>query len=331
MALYENIQFHRKRLNMSQEALGRIMSVEVETVEMWESGQTMPTLNNIVRLSEIFSVSVDELLKGKKELQGDTPYEKYVFNYSCDELYEIQSRQSVYIYKKLIVSVIVVALLLLFLIFADTPKIMLGFVEGLLFACILSCLKGYRQYKTACESNIPILTQSTYRYEVYNGYIKIKIFRSGEKIKSYKIYFYNIQNIQVQKNFYLLQVDNQIFIIRKKDLAENSFFHYYVANNPTKVIKQEASVKLIIASDILFALTLCSLFAAMLITMYFSEKNAIFGGNMGLFFTMTPIPVSSIVFGFIAKKKGCKSDNNIISGFIILAILCVCGLTAFMG
>ncbi len=67
MNLYENIQAHRKRLDISQEDLGKMLFVSRQTVSMWEKGQTAPTIDNLVRLSKIFSVSVDELLKGQME------------------------------------------------------------------------------------------------------------------------------------------------------------------------------------------------------------------------------------------------------------------------
>ena len=38
MKLYENIQAHRKRLNMSQEELVKMLFVSRQTISMWENG-----------------------------------------------------------------------------------------------------------------------------------------------------------------------------------------------------------------------------------------------------------------------------------------------------
>ena len=62
MRVNEKIQYYRKRAGLSQEELGQRLMVSRQTVSLWEKGQTLPTLDNLVRLREIFGVSIDELL-----------------------------------------------------------------------------------------------------------------------------------------------------------------------------------------------------------------------------------------------------------------------------
>lgn len=62
MTVGEKIQHYRKRAGLSQEELGQQLLVSRQTVSLWETGQTMPTLDNLIRLRAIFGVSVDELL-----------------------------------------------------------------------------------------------------------------------------------------------------------------------------------------------------------------------------------------------------------------------------
>ena len=47
---------------MSQENLAGILLVSRQTVSLWETGQTLPTVDNLIRLCEIFGVSLDALL-----------------------------------------------------------------------------------------------------------------------------------------------------------------------------------------------------------------------------------------------------------------------------
>ena len=63
MTVGEKIQFYRKRAGLSQEELGQQLLVSRQTVSLWETGQTLPTLDNLSRLRSIFGVSVDELLR----------------------------------------------------------------------------------------------------------------------------------------------------------------------------------------------------------------------------------------------------------------------------
>ena len=47
---------------MSQEELGQKLLVSRQTISLWEKDQTVPTIDNLIRLREIFGVSVDEIL-----------------------------------------------------------------------------------------------------------------------------------------------------------------------------------------------------------------------------------------------------------------------------
>jgi transcriptional regulator with XRE-family HTH domain len=63
MKLAEKIQAIRKQKNLSQEQLADLLNISRQSVSKWESGQSVPELDKIVQLSDIFSVSTDYLLK----------------------------------------------------------------------------------------------------------------------------------------------------------------------------------------------------------------------------------------------------------------------------
>ncbi len=60
--LYENIKKLRKKSNMSQEELAEKLGVSRQSVSLWETGQTQPTIDNIIALAKIFNTSTDEIL-----------------------------------------------------------------------------------------------------------------------------------------------------------------------------------------------------------------------------------------------------------------------------
>ena len=62
MTVGEKIQYYRKKIGLSQEELGQKMLLSRQTISLWEMDKTLPTVDNLLRLKEIFSVSVDELL-----------------------------------------------------------------------------------------------------------------------------------------------------------------------------------------------------------------------------------------------------------------------------
>jgi transcriptional regulator with XRE-family HTH domain len=63
MILADKISELRRANQMSQEELAEKMDVSRQSVSKWESGNSIPDLNKIIKLSEIFGVSTDYLLK----------------------------------------------------------------------------------------------------------------------------------------------------------------------------------------------------------------------------------------------------------------------------
>lgn len=64
MKFEENLQFLRKRAGMTQEQLAEALDVTRQSVSKWESGAGFPELEKLLRLSELFQIDMDTLLKG---------------------------------------------------------------------------------------------------------------------------------------------------------------------------------------------------------------------------------------------------------------------------
>ncbi|QIK57220.1 helix-turn-helix transcriptional regulator [Erysipelothrix sp. HDW6A] len=62
MTLGQRISQNRKKLGLSQEALGEKLNVSRQAVYKWESDISLPDTNNLIELSKIFSVSINELI-----------------------------------------------------------------------------------------------------------------------------------------------------------------------------------------------------------------------------------------------------------------------------
>ena len=55
----------RKDKDMTQEQFGEALGVTNKTVSRWESGSYMPSVDMLQRMSQIFEVSINELLAGE--------------------------------------------------------------------------------------------------------------------------------------------------------------------------------------------------------------------------------------------------------------------------
>ena len=67
MSFGENLQFLRKRNGITQEQLAERLSISRQSVSKWESDAGYPELNTILQLCEMFSCSMDVLLRGDVE------------------------------------------------------------------------------------------------------------------------------------------------------------------------------------------------------------------------------------------------------------------------
>ena len=64
MEIGNQIKQHRAALNLSQEELSEQIYVTRQTLSNWENGKTYPDVNSLLRLSDVFGVTLDELVKG---------------------------------------------------------------------------------------------------------------------------------------------------------------------------------------------------------------------------------------------------------------------------
>lgn len=89
-------QLKKYRLNndLSQEDLATKLFVSRQAVSKWENGEGTPDLDNIVKLAEIFDVSLDALVLGieSESKQPQVDSEEFVYNPNT-KLYERRHRQ----------------------------------------------------------------------------------------------------------------------------------------------------------------------------------------------------------------------------------------------
>ena len=79
MILADKIIALRKKNGWSQEDLAEKLEVSRQSISKWEGAQSIPDMNKILKLSEIFSVSTDYLLKdemGEEPAKTFTPVDK---------------------------------------------------------------------------------------------------------------------------------------------------------------------------------------------------------------------------------------------------------------
>lgn len=69
--LGKQIKKHRQEVQLSQEKLADRVYVSRQTISNWENDKSYPDVNSLVLLSEIFQISLDNLIKGDIEVMKD--------------------------------------------------------------------------------------------------------------------------------------------------------------------------------------------------------------------------------------------------------------------
>lgn len=64
MELPQQMRMYREQLGLSQEDVAHKIYVSRQTMSSWENGKTYPDVQSLLLLSDLFGVSIDELVKG---------------------------------------------------------------------------------------------------------------------------------------------------------------------------------------------------------------------------------------------------------------------------
>ena len=75
MTLGERIRDERKKRGLSQEELADILNVSRQAITKWETDRGITDIANLIRISEEFEISLDELIKGDNSVKRKIIYD----------------------------------------------------------------------------------------------------------------------------------------------------------------------------------------------------------------------------------------------------------------
>ena len=328
--LGEKIQFYRKNKNMSQEALADALGVTRQSISLWETDQSMPSTDNLLKMSELFNASIDELCGNKKEEVDD-----YIAK--GESVYDKQLLKKAYLQfnKRRIVLGIVGILLSLAIIISlviegvSIPFIILAIVFCLIFTSTLVSL--IYQINKRVLSTIRLNPSIVSTYYFYNDYVKA-FTKTTYGNSTRQLFYKDVKKKEVTNDTLYLLFDESFIVIKLENLdSKERLLEKFQLSEKTKKGKKYNPVMngILVA---LFVLSICSIFIAM-ITVGICENLSRYPQSLGtmteymwIFFLFLPIPVSSFVMGIIYKIKGYKCLKNIIAGSIMAFFLFIYGM-----
>ena len=331
MTVGEKIHFYRKKIGISQEELGQKLFVSRQTISLWEMDKTLPTVDNLIRLREIFDVSIDDILSEIEPTETTTEKkEAYQFEYTKSDLRSIFKNTIRPLVVKFVVFVSLCVAFFLFFIISNAPDVLIGLLIGLLIAGLIVYIKALVVSKKTWVPNERRMLECVYKYDVFDEYFVLNISKNGAVTKTFKVFFEEIEKIKALKNFLIVQCGGQTYIFDNNSLNEDSRLRFFCEKHPEKIDTKAQKDPLKAVSIILFALSIASIFAAMLCVALMYDSNRMDVENMWVFFLFTPISIASLIFGACPKKNGKKHVKNFVVGIVITVLLCIYGSFTFI-
>lgn len=73
MNIGTKIKEARQTLGITQEQAAEQLMVSRQTISSWENGKSLPDIVSVIKMSELYHLNLDELLKGDKVFFKGTP------------------------------------------------------------------------------------------------------------------------------------------------------------------------------------------------------------------------------------------------------------------
>lgn len=334
MNVGEKIQLLRKKEGMSQEELGQKLLVSRQTISLWETGQTFPTIDNLLRLKEIFSISIDELIDGKDEVQEQNdilPIESHTVRYDIKDAKEVLN----YVYKpkrRMVINALLAVYIVLLSFYLASYNIGF-FVLGIavLAGFGLRVLKEYKTIKKREKDFLSEAGESLYKFDAYDDYFVYRVIKSDEVVKMTKIPYLQVEKVLESKNFYLIIYQGIFYTFykfpdKKTPLLISKCKEKMTAGKGVTAKKAPKSVKPLKVLLIVFsALSLFfALFAVVLVSSKYYSSEAM-AKNMWIMYFFAAIPLTSVALGYYWRKNGYGGLGNIIVGGIMAGLLIIYG------
>ena len=129
MEISKCIKDARQNNNISQENLAEQLGVSRQTISSWENGKSYPDLVSIIKMSDIFNISLDKMLKEDKKL----------VNNMQEKMDTVKSNKSIVF--TILFAIIIFGGIYLIQTFVDIPKIDNLYLNiGVLIAFIVGVL-----------------------------------------------------------------------------------------------------------------------------------------------------------------------------------------------
>ncbi|MBR3076528.1 MAG: helix-turn-helix transcriptional regulator [Oscillospiraceae bacterium] len=332
MTLGEKLLECRRRAGLSQEELGKRLLVSRQTVSLWETDQTMPTVDNLLRLREIFGISMDALLDRENDAvvtSGDpAPREEAILFVHTPETLELLRRHSRRrVFRRGGILLILAFLFGALLGAAGAPaekRAEMALALGAVFAAVLLFFL-YRELRRI-PRDLAQLKEKRYRYCLRDGGLYAEIHRDGAMVSSVLLRPECTRSCAVCGSLYLFTQDGLTYAV-DRELAEGNpaiKACFGVGKVLDRGLSPENEIRA--ASFLLVLLCMASVPAGLWILSLANGQGGMQTRGAWQPLLLLPIPLASLVFGVHFLRRGFEVRKNLVfalpaAGFLIMLAL----------
>lgn len=324
MTVGEKLLQLRKQHALSQEELAKKLLVSRQTISLWETNQSLPTIENLIRLREIFDVRIDEILLGAEEGEPEpSPLQTMEYTLTPEEYPKAFQVCNDAYFKRCRIGIILGAIMLFLALVIPVFRIAFVALGVFCIATSLRNLKALNQQKANLPKHSP-----AYHWELFETDFTVSIYRDGVLTQYVRSRYGDIVQAWRYEDRIALLIKNTIYILPSALVTADAPFLPAVQQ---KLVTKNSKTNLEKWTSALFWITIATLFFSAWIALLLPD---FYGGfltdYMWLMWLALPVPIVCIVLGFVAKKQGLKWKKNVICGFIIAALLLLFGSYTFI-
>ncbi len=253
---------------------------------------------------------------GKKD---NTPLESYSFTYSEAEYNEANKGSLRGFTVRTVVLGVAFAVVTAGVVLSDATNFLGGVLVGWTLLYFVLSLAGFLNARKGWKSTKERICSSVFEYELFDTYMLLTVTRDSERIHFVKLAYENLISKIDTGGLYILNFANQLYIVKKQEIAENSIFHILKPKAPEKPSKGLKAL-----STVFMVLTIVTLVCALVSAVAVNINSVGIVRYWWYLLIFLTVPIVSYGFGVFMRGKYNAGRGNIITGLLaVFLIVCV--------
>ena len=343
MTFGQRLKAYRKEKGMSQDKLASILYVTRQSVSQWENDKTMPSVDLLLKLSEVFGVSVDILLGKNEELTERVPFASVKI--ITDKKRLAQCRNHILLSSAVILLTVALGLgLYIFLQTSIYPKALEGIrysfdmtlfriigITGVALIAVACSFFIYRNVIYRADLKYYSMLSETPVIEFYDDCFSI----SDGSESPLSINYLNIKRVFETDNFIMIHTGNNRRIYFDKQEADGDieklfqtlrgckkFRRKLLVFRGKRKIGERAANTVVCVSNILFILSLFTVeFEVLLKARIMTDPDITYIIKWIMIISQYAVAAAALIFGILLIKRKIKALRLVIAGTVMLAVI----------